>query len=79
MSQNKNENEITEAVLVPERWLQSLLELAYDFDSAFKEYKFGDFKNDKIINKGVMLMGYAKSASSIIDSNERVKIKNGKR
>lgn len=69
---NSNEKE-NECILVPEKWLKSLLENANDFDTAFKDYQFGNVKNDRIIQKGIMLMGYAKSASSIIESNPRVK------
>jgi len=68
--ENSNKQEL---VLVPEKWLKSLLEDANDFEKAFKDYQFGNVNNDKIINKAVMLMGYAKSASSIIESNPRVK------
>ena len=59
---NSDENKKEELILVPENWLKSLLENANDFDTAFKDYQFGNVNTDSILQKGIMLMGYAKSA-----------------
>ena len=62
------------AVLVPEEWLKSLLQNAVDFESAEKTWEYGNPVNDKINFKAVSLMGYAKSAESILKNNQRVEI-----
>jgi hypothetical protein len=66
------EKEKTIMIAVPERWFKSLLQHAIELDGVHKEYEFGNYKNDKIFNKAVALMGYARSAQSILDHNERV-------
>jgi len=58
-------------ISVPEQWFKSLLENALDFDEAQKNWEYGNFKNDKIHHKAVVLAGYAKSASSILKYNKK--------
>jgi hypothetical protein len=72
MSENSEDNKEV-LIAVPEKWFKSLLEIALDFEKSWKEYEYGNPKNDKILHKGLMLMGYAKSSSTIIKHNKRVK------
>lgn len=66
------EKEKTQMVLVPERWLQTLLADARKLDEAHKSWEYGNTKNDSILFKAVALMGYARSAEWLLRDNERV-------
>ena len=60
-------------ILVSERWLKSLLELAEKYDNANQQWEYGkSIINDKIHFDAVALAGYAKSAKVILDENECV-------
>ena len=59
-------------VIVPAAWFETLLKDALDFENAQKDWEYGSIKNDRIHLKAVILMGYAKSASSILNHNERI-------
>lgn len=67
------ENEKQKLILVPEQWFKSLLKDAEDFEQAQEKWEYGKSAvNDNIHFKAVSLMGYAKSADSILKHNERV-------
>ena len=58
-------------ILVPEIWLKSLLEDALEFERANEKWEYGKSEiNDRIHFKAVTLMGYAKSASSVLKNKQ---------
>ena len=59
-------------ILVPKEWFESLLEGANNLELEIKNWEYGNPNNDRIHSKSVQLMGYAKSASTILKYNERV-------
>lgn len=62
-----------EMILVPERWLKSLMDDALAFEEAQKNWEWDkSFTNNKILNKAMVLMGYAKSSQFLLEHNERV-------
>lgn len=65
------EKEKNVMIAVPEKWLQSLLKDALEFDEVYKDWNYDNVNNNRIFNKAIALMGYAKSAKSILDHNER--------
>lgn len=60
-------------IIVPEAWFKSLLAAADSVDQEKENWEYGNSAaNDKIHFKSVALVGYVKSANTILKYNERI-------
>ncbi len=63
--------------LVPEKWLKGLLEYVNKYDEENKNWKYGEHdSNSKIHIQAAVVIGYAKSAESILRFNESIESEN---
>ena len=59
-------------VIVPLGWLESLLRHATELEAAQEEWDFSEPKpNINVLMRSAALVGYAKSASALIEHGER--------
>ena len=58
-------------IIVPESWFVSLLENSNNLETIIDKWEYGNKQNDKILFKVMCLLGYSKSATTIIKYNNR--------
>lgn len=69
MEENKIESG-NKIIAVPEQWLRSLLKDAIAVEEENKNYHYDNDRNSRFHIKAIALMGYAKSAKSILNNND---------